>query len=265
MLTRKPIAFANLHKKTDKIYTKIDLFLKFWPKTIKFWTKTNKSRQKIYFFFKFWPRKANLWSILVLNFEFWTLNWLIWNFDTKKQFLINFDFRKPKFWQKIDFFWNFELENQIMTNFTLNLDTNLPFLKIFWLRKSKFLINFHVGKRFIDELEFQIDQKGERLRDPGAAPREMINLMHRCWCLNPGDRPRFSEIAAEMENYAPSIVRCRSGAERQQPQGNESPGVQQLTLNDADLIAVIDGRYRIQFMNSIMQNWWFNHFLSYKT
>ena len=82
------------------------------------------------------------------------------------------------------------------------------------------------------------------MRDAAATPREIGKLMHRCWLINPADRPRFSDIVSEMANYSPLMLRCRSG-ERQQPHNTETAALPLLDLRDGDLIAVIDGRYLV--------------------
>lgn len=66
--------------------------------------------------------------------------------------------------------------------------------------------------------------------------------MHRCWSINPSDRPRFSEIVEELAAQTPLTVRCR-GEDRQETPWDVPAGATKLQINDGDLIAVIDGRY----------------------
>lgn len=66
--------------------------------------------------------------------------------------------------------------------------------------------------------------------------------MHRCWLINPAERPRFSEIVSEIARYSPLMVRCRSG-EKQQSHSRETTALPIVDLHDGDLVAVIEGRY----------------------
>eukprot|EP00118_Oscarella_pearsei_P023520 m.282502 g.282502 ORF g.282502 m.282502 type:complete len:1292 (+) comp40657_c0_seq3:71-3946(+) len=44
-------------------------------------------------------------------------------------------------------------------------------------------------------------KSGNRLEKPDACPQEVYNLMLQCWATEPDDRPSFSEVICELEEY----------------------------------------------------------------
>ena len=84
----------------------------------------------------------------------------------------------------------------------------------------------------------KIDREGERLHHPDACPPDIYQLMLQCWDKNPNERPTFAANKEILAGCPPPLYKAVMSFN----------GENRLSLEQGDIIAIIDGRADLKFI-----------------